>query len=67
MILARVLFLIGSVLALFGVWSLVSPYIYQSVSADPIRAVLYLVIGGALAWFGRQLETRSPGDRQDHD
>lgn len=61
MIFARFLFLIGSVLALFGVWRFISPYIYDNVVANPKQGLVFLITGGVMLWIGRQLERRNNG------
>lgn len=61
MIFARVLFLLGSVLALFGAWRFIAPYIYDSVVSNPKQGLIFFVAGGVMLWIGRQLERRNNG------
>ncbi|MDY6980246.1 MAG: hypothetical protein SV201_10205 [Pseudomonadota bacterium] len=67
MIFARILFLLGSVLALFAVWRLLAPYVYGSLSPASGQTVLFLVVGAILAWIGYQLERRAGGGAGPHD
>lgn len=62
MIFARTLFLLGSVVALFGLWRIVAPFIYESVSGNNVQGVIFLVTGSVMLWVGRQLERRTGGD-----
>lgn len=67
MIFARILFLPGSVLALFGLWRLLAPYVYGSLSPASGQTVVLLIIGAMLAWVGYQLEHRTDGGTGSHD
>ena len=67
MIFARGLFLVGSVLALFGLWRLVAPFIYSSVSPNPSQGIIFLVCGGVMMWIGHQLERRNNGGTDQHE
>ncbi|MDZ7660978.1 hypothetical protein [Thiohalophilus sp.] len=58
MIFARMLTLIGSVIALFGLWKFIAPLIYSNIGTDFMQGVISLVLGGMLALIGRQLERR---------
>ena len=62
MIFARVLTLIGSVIALFGLWKFVAPLIYANLGTDYMQGVISLILGGVLALIGRQLERRQGGE-----
>ena len=61
MIFARMLTLVGSVIALFGLWKFAAPLIYSNIGTDFRQGVISLVLGGVLALIGRQLE-RQKGD-----
>ncbi|MFO8025982.1 hypothetical protein [Thiohalophilus sp.] len=67
MIFARLVFLLGSILALFAVWRLLAPYVYASLSPASGQTVLFLIIGAILAWVGYQLERRAGGRTGSHD
>lgn len=67
MILARVVLLLGSVLALFGLWRLVGPQLYASVSPNMIQALVFLSIGAVMMWFGRQIEQRHQDGAGDNE
>ncbi|MDZ7805433.1 hypothetical protein [Thiohalophilus sp.] len=66
-IFGRILLLLGSVLALFALWRLLAPYVYAPLSPASAQTVLFLVIGGILAWVGYQLERRAGGGTDSHD
>lgn len=67
MIVARILFLLGSVLALFGLWQIVAPYIYASVEPAGSQAPVMLIIGALLAWIGRRLERAQDDGADRHE
>ena len=67
MIFARILFLLGSVLALFALWRLLAPYVYGSLSPADGQTVGFLVAGAILAGIGYQLERRADGGTDSHD
>lgn len=67
MIFARVLFLFGSVLALFGIWRLIGPFIYERVGSNPGQAVIFLVAGVIMLWAGYQLERRNKDGSPYHE
>lgn len=67
MIFARIVSLLGSVLALFALWRLFAPYVYASLSPASGQTVGFLIIGVILAWVGYQLERRARGGTGPHD
>ncbi|MFP3874008.1 MAG: hypothetical protein ACLFQT_05050 [Thiohalophilus sp.] len=67
MIFARMLTLIGSVIALFGLWKFVAPLIYSNIGADFMQGGLSLLLGGVLALIGRQLERRQGDGAGSHE
>jgi hypothetical protein len=58
-IFARILFLLGSVMALFGLWRFIAPHIYETVSVNVNQSIIFVVIGGAMLWIGYQMERRN--------
>jgi len=62
--LARIIFLVGSVFTLFGIWKFISPVIYQNIAAEPRQGLAFLISGIVMVLVGRYLEKQ---DRENHD
>jgi len=59
---ARIIFLVGSVFTLFGVWKFISPVIYQNIAAEPRQGLVFLISGIVLILVGRYLEKQDSGN-----
>ncbi len=54
--LARIIFLIGSVLSLYGTWELIGPLLYDGISAEPRQGLLFMAAGVILVVSGYYFE-----------